>query len=462
MAEELRWLSQATNYAPAFDNAKEIISALKDFETSTLAEETYICWLSKQSSLGASLESSLSDNDFTIALDQIDGGHNILLINRFLVLSKRAPMPIDSSKPRISASVFRILISRLHLSATFVYALSRYHLPCGRGFSTGKDFHGETFHEMWYFLPLRIQYRCNDKAKEHQGSTAGSNQMNPFHYLLHLSDVGIDIRGSRIALFSRYNATGKTMVTLAVSFMDGRWSKTALEPKTRIKELWDRSEDPERLNDPFQIHYIYFTSALRWWTNTLDGINEQLMAYTLVFSDHIRRQERRLHEAIDTESQVNTLGILNKALHAVAAHLQRYNNELESIQETWQDIIKHRNQYQSSCARASNPDHSVDYGIHDLNQMSSHLKQLRAFLEELMAKVQNNLALLFNCIQLTNDRRMVANGENMHAILLASRDEARSSKEIAEQSIKLSEEMKQDSVAMKTVSYILSTTEFQY
>lgn len=46
---------------------------------------------------------------------------------------------------------------------------------------------------------------------------------------------------------------------------------------------------------------------------------------------------------------------------------------------------------------------------------------------------------------------MVANGEKMHAILLATQEEARNSKEVAEQSIKLAEDMKQDSVAMKTV-----------
>lgn len=47
---------------------------------------------------------------------------------------------------------------------------------------------------------------------------------------------------------------------------------------------------------------------------------------------------------------------------------------------------------------------------------------------------------------------MVSNGEKMHAILLASQEDARISKDIAEQSRILAEEMKQDSVAMKTVS----------
>ncbi|KAL2068417.1 hypothetical protein VTL71DRAFT_16515 [Oculimacula yallundae] len=441
MANDVKWLSQSTSYAPAFDDAKEILLALKDFQANTLSAETTISWL-RRTGLNSS-ELTLSDDTLQKAFDEIDvGGHHILLINRFLVLSRRAPIPLDSAKLRISASAFRMLISRLHLPAPFVYALTRYHLPCGRGFGTQKDDKtGEIFHEMWYFLPLRVQYKCTDKGKEHEGSTAGSNQMNPFHYLLHLSDVGIDVRGSRIAIFSRYNSAGKIMVTTAISFMDGRWSKTALEPKSRIKDCWERRGELETPSDPFQVHCVFFTSAVRWWTNTLDGVNEQLMAY-----------ERRLHEAINTDSQVSTLGILNKALHAVAAHLQRYHTELESIDETWQDIAKRHLQYEVRSAIISKEAGYQGVGSTHFDHTVSHLKQIRAFLKELMTKVQNNLALLFNCIQLTNDRRLVTNGENMHAILLASRDEARSSKEIAEQSIKLSEEMKQDSVAMKTIA----------
>jgi hypothetical protein len=132
---------------------------------------------------------------------------------------------------------------------------------------------------MWYLLPLRVQYKCNDKAKEHEGSTAGSNQMNPFHYLLHLSDVGIDIRGSRIAIYSRFNFDGKSTVTIAISFMDGRWSRAALEPKKRINEAWNVKGRLATPQTPFDIHCIYFSSALRWWTNALDSVNNQLMEY---------------------------------------------------------------------------------------------------------------------------------------------------------------------------------------
>lgn len=46
---------------------------------------------------------------------------------------------------------------------------------------------------------------------------------------------------------------------------------------------------------------------------------------------------------------------------------------------------------------------------------------------------------------------MVSNGEKMHAILLATQEDARISRDIAKASHAVAEEMKQDSVAMKTV-----------
>lgn len=185
---------------------------------------------------------------------------------------------------RISSQAFRILVARLFLPGSFIYALSRYHLPCGRGFSTRGTGEKDMRLELWYFLPVRVQYKCNDKATEHEGSTAGSNQMNPFHYLLHLSDIGIDIRGSRIAVFSKYSLDRKSTVTIAVNFMDGRWSRAALEPKKRIKEAWDFKGEQDIPNGPFDVHCVYFTSALRWWTNALNSVNEQLMAYVSLSS----------------------------------------------------------------------------------------------------------------------------------------------------------------------------------
>lgn len=67
----------------------------------------------------------------------------------------------------------------------------------------------------------------------------------------------------------------------------------------------------------------------------------------------------------------------------------------------------------------------------------------------MLIRLQNQL---FNRIQIVNDRSMVSNGEKMHAILLATQEDAKTSREIALRSHEIAEEMKQDSVAMKTVS----------
>ena len=105
--------------------------------------------------------------------------------------------------------------------------------------------------------------------------------MNPFYYL-HLPDSGVDIRGSQIALSFRYAQGGKMTAMLAVSFVDGRWPKTVQEPELHIKEVLSDSEYCNLASDPFFIHVIYFTSAARWWTNALDSIHEQLIAYVRI------------------------------------------------------------------------------------------------------------------------------------------------------------------------------------
>jgi len=51
---------------------------------------------------------------------------------------------------------------------------------------------------------------------------------------------------------------------------------------------------------------------------------------------------------------------------------------------------------------------------------------------------------------------MVTNGEKQHAILLATQEDSKISRFIAIKQSQLAEEMKEDSVAMKTVRVILT------
>lgn len=209
-------------------------------------------------------------------------------INRFLVLDRNAALPKDSNKLRISSEAFRSLVSQLEVPLSFVSAITQLYLPAGRGFSGSIRSTDVAYSEFWYILPVRIQFKCNDKKQSHAASTAGSNQMNPLHYI-HLPDAEVDIRGSQIAILSRYSADGKSTITLTFNFIDGRWRKSVEEPKRRLLEMSSHSSKLDLDEDPFHIHAIYFTSTLRWWMNALSSVNEQLIAYVSHQSIHDRK-----------------------------------------------------------------------------------------------------------------------------------------------------------------------------
>lgn len=111
--------------------------------------------------------------------------------------------------------------------------------------------------------------------------------MNPLHFI-HLPDAEVDIRGSQIAILTRYSADGKSTITLAFNFMDGRWSKSVEEPKRRLLEMSTHSSRLDLDEGPFYIHAIYYTSTVRWWMNALSSVNEQLIAYVSHRSIHHR------------------------------------------------------------------------------------------------------------------------------------------------------------------------------
>jgi hypothetical protein len=59
---------------------------------------------------------------------------------------------------------------------------------------------------------------------------------------------------------------------------------------------------------------------------------------------------------------------------------------------------------------------------------------------------------LFNGMHITSDRQALENGRRMQKILEVTQDETRIAGEMAKQNQLLAEDMKNDSVAMKTVS----------
>lgn len=127
-------------------------------------------------------------------------------------------------------------------------------------------------------LPVRVQVKCTDEIKKHADTTAGSNQMDPFNYL-HLESEKLDIRGSQIAILFNYDIVERRATTVSISLQDGRWSRVVEEPQKRISEMLDHVGLDACEADPFFVHVIFITSALKWWRNALDSFNNQLIAH---------------------------------------------------------------------------------------------------------------------------------------------------------------------------------------
>ena len=102
--------------------------------------------------------------------------------------------------------------------------------------------------------------------------------MNPLNYL-HLSQPEVDIRGSQIAIYYRFDRKRMSSTTVVLNFQDGRWSKVIQEPINRINESFRNRSQSGVCNDPLFVHIIYMTSALRWWNNALNSFNDQLIDY---------------------------------------------------------------------------------------------------------------------------------------------------------------------------------------
>jgi hypothetical protein len=54
------------------------------------------------------------------------------------------------------------------------------------------------------------------------------------------------------------------------------------EPRRRIQETLERVGIAGSEEDPFFVHVVFMTSALRWWRNVLDSFNNQLISHVSV------------------------------------------------------------------------------------------------------------------------------------------------------------------------------------
>ncbi|KAH8743418.1 hypothetical protein BGZ57DRAFT_980425 [Hyaloscypha finlandica] len=296
--------------------------------------------------------------------------------------------------------------------------------------------------------------------------------MNPLNYL-HLSHPDVDIRGSHIAIQFRFHVETKTSSTVVLNFQDGRWWKVIEEPISRIKESMTVASRSNSGHDPFHTQAVFLTSALRWWSNALNGFNDQLIAY----------EESLLIEQQPLDGSFKLNSETNRSLHCMAAHLHRYSSELQLLADIVEDIRRYNSTFHSTFLKLGlRPETDPSPIIQGVDQIACQVSALCGFRNELQLKTDNVLALLVDNTQALNDMLLLQNtksmqdilfatqseaelsrqiaaqsqgvAEQMHRILQATEKEARNSGKIARESQRLSEEMKRDSVAMKTIALL--------
>jgi hypothetical protein len=366
---------------------------------------------------------------------------NFLFVNRFLV-KKNTPWVEDSNKLRISRYAFRFLRTHFEMAPSFVATLANLHQPSVTGGLQRSRPNSRSFN-FWYLIPVRVQVQCSDRANKHIVTHTGKSQMNPLNYL-HLPQPQVDIRGSKIAVYSLYEQRTQSSTTIVFNFQDGRWSKIVEEPVNRVKEVF--SDIEKTTSNPFLVHTVYLSSALRLWTNALNSFNDQLIAY----EEELLSEEKQPPEE---SSKLNSE--LSRRLHCMASHLHRYGSEIASLQETINDVRKQGTEFHQisvtlpPCTLGMSKEMSGGF-----EQLSSQAASIKRFRDELQLKTDNVLALQVDYTQVANDRLLVQNSKAMHLILQTTQTELTLSRRMALQSRQLAEEMKKDSVSMKTIALL--------
>ena len=123
------------------------------------------------------------------------------------------------------------------------------------------------------------------------------------------------------------------------------------------------------------VHFVWLSSIARWWNHALHSVNEQLIAY-----------EKTLQEEKTIEdSSINTFySDGSKALHAMAAHIQRYGTELDALEDTSAELVNWFDALQRPKGAF----------VMSIEQLRSQLKASNAFVKEQEKKTQNILALV--------------------------------------------------------------------
>ncbi|KAK3385217.1 hypothetical protein B0H63DRAFT_180382 [Podospora didyma] len=430
-----QWELDAACFDPEIDDEVDVGDAIRNLEKEQLARSTSLymlcavpCDVNAEPRRFSAQDSTLGDNQAVAWLS---------------ATQKRNPDGIElleSQRLQITSKTFNCLVSALGVPVAFVAAISRPYLVCGTGLRQGLP--GGAW-DYWSLLPVRVALTCNIEAKDHAKSRAGGNQMDPFHYI-HLSGTRADIRGSQIGLFVRGNEgnDGRGMKIIVVNLLDRRLQSFIEGPLLRLRRSVERTLAAGRIITPRLVFLVYVSSVLRWWNAALLSFNQQLVI-------HEKHLQREIADETSAFSEVSK--DINTALHTMAAHLHRYKSELQRIDLILTELLS----FQFDTQQAASDNHVQHVAITEADKLKTErlLSQLHAmviFVTEMERKIQNILALLFNQIQVTNDK-------TLQAILRAAQADAKLSQRIAQQSHDLTVRMRDDSIAMKTIAVLTMT-----
>ncbi|KAK6341346.1 hypothetical protein TWF696_008424 [Orbilia brochopaga] len=287
-----------------------------------------------------------------------------------------------------------------------------------------------------YSLPVRVQVDTRRLRKKLNKSDTGLHQLN-------LPNFHIDIRSSRVVLCYQYHHYNKSATLVAVDFQDGRWSRLVEIPREAMANALDQLDVDD--NDPFIVNLVYLGIIIAWWRNALSSFGEQLVEHEKYLLEALRSPDFGTEDTAKLHDQVNI------SLHNMALHLHRYQSETKCIVETlaWLDQ-KHKAIQQFAGA----PSASVAKVSQSLDNLKNQAESLEFTVAEMTGSVNNILGLLFNNTSAFTQKMQVSNGVQMQAILLATREDTQASRWVAQESIRLAEEMKMDSLSMKTIAIV--------
>ncbi|KAF2264976.1 hypothetical protein CC78DRAFT_216414 [Lojkania enalia] len=440
-------------YEPELDYAKDVSRAWKEFEKNELYKETDIYTLRCSRKWSDSQDTRLNDKLLNYIIKKNEKlAFELFSISRYLVKNQE-PLPPEPKKLRITSKGLRSLLSKYDIPSAFTSAVCRHYQTCGTGLRERIDIKSSgSVWEYWCLIPVRVQVRCKDDAHVHAKSTAGSNQMDPFHYI-HLPDSHVDVRGSRIALFTRHDCgTGSTFV-LVINFSDGRWFDIIEEPLKRIEDTINSRGSGIAHAEPAFVHLIFLSGVIRWWNNVLLSFNQQLIEC-----------EKKLQEVMDMsdDNSTNIYAELNKSLHVMAAHLHRYSSELGQLEGILLELQEQHKKSRPAVNDKDVPGDNTANGIDLLDDMDkrSTIDERKSGCESIeeWRRARNGFAQLLSQLRAVSisGRELESKIQNIVALLFnnSTHQEAKISRTVAMQSYELTQKMGEDSIAMKTIAIL--------